>query len=81
MPISSSPSTTVTPGGGQAAGSYSGTVIMQDGEPGDFFCFLAEGELKVTKNGKNTILKLGVKKLDATVTLRESISGVSFPTP
>jgi serine/threonine protein kinase len=27
-------------------------VIMHDGEPGDFFCFLAEGELKVTKNGK-----------------------------
>jgi serine/threonine protein kinase len=27
-------------------------VIMNDGEPGDFFCFLAEGELKVTKNGK-----------------------------
>jgi CRP-like cAMP-binding protein len=25
---------------------------MHDGEPGDFFCFLAEGELKVTKNGK-----------------------------
>ena len=29
-----------------------GAVIMKDGEPGDFFCFLAEGELKVTKNGK-----------------------------
>jgi serine/threonine protein kinase len=29
-----------------------GAVIMNDGEPGDFFCFLAEGELKVTKNGK-----------------------------
>mgnify|MGYP001247330331 CR=1 FL=1 len=29
-----------------------GTVIMQDGTPGDFFCFLADGELKVTKNGK-----------------------------
>ena len=27
-------------------------VIMHDGEAGDFFCFLAEGELKVTKNGK-----------------------------
>ena len=27
-------------------------VIMHDGEPGDFFCFLAEGELKVTKNGR-----------------------------
>jgi len=29
-----------------------GDVIMRDGEPGDFFCFLAEGELKVTKKGK-----------------------------
>lgn len=29
-----------------------GTVIMHDGEPGDFFCFLADGELKITKNGK-----------------------------
>ena len=27
-------------------------VIMHDGEPGDFFCFLAQGELKVTKNGR-----------------------------
>jgi len=26
-----------------------GEVIMRDGEPGDFFCFLAEGELKVSK--------------------------------
>ncbi|MBI2306863.1 MAG: protein kinase [Rhodocyclales bacterium] len=29
-----------------------GDMVMRDGEPGDFFCFLAEGELKVTKNGK-----------------------------
>ncbi len=29
-----------------------GDIIMHDGEPGDFFCFLADGELKVTKNGK-----------------------------
>ena len=27
-------------------------AIMRDGDPGDFFCFLAEGELKVTKNGR-----------------------------
>ena len=27
-------------------------TIMHDGEKGDFFCFLAEGELKVTKNGR-----------------------------
>ena len=29
-----------------------GHSIMSDGEPGDFFCFLADGELKVSKNGK-----------------------------
>jgi eukaryotic-like serine/threonine-protein kinase len=29
-----------------------GQRIMADGEPGDFFCFLAGGELKVTKNNK-----------------------------
>ncbi len=28
------------------------TLIMRDGEPGDFFCFLAEGELQVSKHGK-----------------------------
>ncbi|MEI7613423.1 MAG: protein kinase [Betaproteobacteria bacterium] len=28
------------------------TVIIKDGDPGDFFCFLVEGELKVTKNGR-----------------------------
>lgn len=30
----------------------SGTVILRDGDPGDFFCFLADGELKITKKGK-----------------------------
>jgi CRP-like cAMP-binding protein len=29
-----------------------GTSIMRDGEPGDSFCFLANGELKVSKGGK-----------------------------
>lgn len=29
-----------------------GSVIMHDGEPGDFFCFLAAGQLKVSKGGK-----------------------------
>jgi len=29
-----------------------GTVIMKDGEPGDFFCILASGEAKVTKRKK-----------------------------
>jgi len=29
-----------------------GHAIMRDGEAGDFFCFLADGELKVSKNGK-----------------------------
>lgn len=27
-------------------------AILRDGDHGDFFCFLAEGELKVTKNGR-----------------------------
>ena len=36
-----------------------GTTIMRDGEVGDFFCFLAAGELKVSKAGKhlNTLVK------------------------
>jgi serine/threonine protein kinase len=29
-----------------------GTTIMRDGERGDFFCFVAEGELKVIKKGR-----------------------------
>jgi len=29
-----------------------GTVIMHDGQPGESFCFLAEGQLKVSKGGK-----------------------------
>lgn len=29
------------------------TVIMKDGEPGDFFCFLFEGEVRVFKNGRS----------------------------
>jgi serine/threonine protein kinase len=29
-----------------------GTVVMKDGEPGDFFCFLVDGELRVTKRGR-----------------------------
>ena len=28
------------------------TAIIRDGDSGDFFCFLADGELKVTKNGR-----------------------------
>jgi serine/threonine protein kinase len=28
-----------------------GTAIMRDGEPGNFFCFVAEGDLAVSKNG------------------------------
>ena len=27
-----------------------GEIVMRDGDSGDFFCFLVEGELKVTKN-------------------------------
>ena len=29
-----------------------GEVLMREGEPGDFFCILANGEVKVTKRGK-----------------------------
>ena len=29
-----------------------GEVLMKEGEPGDFFCILADGEVKVTKRGK-----------------------------
>ncbi len=29
-----------------------GEVLMREGEPGDFFCILADGEVKVTKRGK-----------------------------
>jgi CRP-like cAMP-binding protein len=29
-----------------------GTEIVREGEPGDFFCVLLEGEARVTKNGK-----------------------------
>ena len=29
-----------------------GEVLMKEGEPGDYFCILAEGEVKVTKRGK-----------------------------
>lgn len=30
-----------------------GAQIMKDGEPGDFFCFLLEGELRVAKRGRD----------------------------
>jgi eukaryotic-like serine/threonine-protein kinase len=29
-----------------------GEVLMREGEPGDFFCVLADGQVKVTKKGK-----------------------------
>jgi serine/threonine protein kinase len=29
-----------------------GELLMKEGEPGDFFCVLAEGQVKVTKKGK-----------------------------
>ena len=28
------------------------TVVMKDGEPGDYFCFLAEGEVRIAKRGR-----------------------------
>jgi serine/threonine protein kinase len=30
----------------------SGELLMKEGEPGAFFCILADGQIKVTKNGK-----------------------------
>jgi serine/threonine protein kinase len=36
-----------------------GTVIMKDGEPGDFFCFLSEGEVRVVKHN-HTLNQLAV---------------------
>ena len=36
------------------------TYVMRDGEPGDFFCFLAEGEVRVVKRGTTlTVLATG----------------------
>lgn len=35
-----------------------GTVIIRDGEPGNFFCFVTEGQLTVSKNG-TPLTKLG----------------------
>ena len=29
-----------------------GEILMKEGEPGDYFCLLAQGEVKVTKRGK-----------------------------
>jgi serine/threonine protein kinase len=29
-----------------------GEILMREGEPGDYFCILAQGEVKVTKHGK-----------------------------
>ena len=33
-------------------GVKTGEAVMHDGDPGDFFCFVADGELKVTKNAR-----------------------------
>ncbi|HEY3073776.1 MAG TPA: serine/threonine-protein kinase [Burkholderiales bacterium] len=31
---------------------HAGTVVLREGEPGDFFCIIIEGEMRVTKNKK-----------------------------
>ncbi len=37
-----------------------GEVLMKEGEPGNFFCILADGEVKVTKRGKLlNLLRIG----------------------
>ena len=33
-------------------GAQAGEVLMKEGEPGTFFCLLAEGEVRVTRKGK-----------------------------
>jgi CRP-like cAMP-binding protein len=32
--------------------AHAGEVLMREGEPGDHFCILAQGQVKVTKRGK-----------------------------
>lgn len=32
-----------------------GAIVMHDGDPGDNFCFLASGEVKVCKNGRKLV--------------------------
>jgi serine/threonine protein kinase len=71
-----------------------GEVLMREGEPGDFFCILAEGEVKVTKRGKLlNLLRTGeafgemaylsksapVRVADVSVTTDAKI--ISIPTP
>jgi CRP-like cAMP-binding protein len=71
-----------------------GEILMREGEPGDFFCILAEGEVKVTKRGKLlNLLRTGeafgemaylsksapVRVADVTVTDNAKI--ISIPTP
>jgi eukaryotic-like serine/threonine-protein kinase len=71
-----------------------GEVLMKEGEAGDFFCILAEGEVKVTKRGKLlNLLRTGeafgemaylskaspVRVADVTVTDNAKI--ISVPTP
>jgi eukaryotic-like serine/threonine-protein kinase len=72
----------------------SGEVLMKEGEAGNFFCILAEGEVKVTKRGKLlNLLRTGeafgemaylskaspVRVADVTVTDNAKI--ISVPTP
>jgi len=58
-----------------------GTPLLQEGEPGDFFCVLVDGEMRVTKNkkllsvlgpgecfGEMAYLSLGSQQRGATVT-------------
>jgi serine/threonine protein kinase len=50
-----------------------GTVLMRDGEPGASFCFLADGELEVSKAGKRlNILKRGDCFGEMAVTRRQN---------
>jgi eukaryotic-like serine/threonine-protein kinase len=70
-----------------------GETLMQEGEPGDYFCILAQGEVKVTKRGKllnllragepfgeMTYLSRNEQARGADVTVAADASIISVPT-
>jgi len=72
----------------------SGEVLMKEGEAGDFFCILADGQVKVTKKGKllnllrsgepfgeMAYLTKGAHVRGADVTVMHDANIISVPTP
>ncbi|MBV8030377.1 MAG: protein kinase [Betaproteobacteria bacterium] len=72
----------------------SGEVLMKEGEVGDFFCILADGQVKVTKKGKllnllrsgepfgeMAYLTKGEQVRGADVTVMNDANIISVPTP